>query len=91
MSENVSEMVAKETVAEIMESCGQIDLLITNNSSICPRSDVLSTSIDEDVHVMNVNYFSPIAFTKGRRKIYITLCYKTFFPSLYYYRLNGKL
>lgn len=70
MSENVSEMVAKEAVAEIIEACGgQIDILI-NNSTICPRSDVLSTSIDVDVHVMNVNYFSPIAFTKGEGNLY---------------------
>ncbi|XP_055316272.1 dehydrogenase/reductase SDR family protein 7-like [Sitodiplosis mosellana] len=64
MELNVSEMSAKEAVADIMETCGQVDILI-NNSTICPRSDVLSTSIHDDIRVMNVNYFSPIALTKA--------------------------
>lgn len=53
-----------EKVASILEQCGQIDILI-NNSTICTRSDVLSATLDTDIRVMNVNYFSPIAFTKG--------------------------
>lgn len=51
-------------VAGILEQCGQVDILI-NNSSISTRSDVLSSNIESDIRVMNVNYFGPIAFTKG--------------------------
>lgn len=51
-------------VADIIEMCGQVDMLI-NNSTIFTRSDVLSTSIENDIRVMNINYFGPIAFTKG--------------------------
>lgn len=68
MESNVTEMSAKEAVADIMETCGQVDILI-NNSTIYARSEVLSTTIDDDIRVMNVNYFSPIAFTKGKVKI----------------------
>ena len=68
MESNVTEMSAKEAVADIMETCGQVDILI-NNSTIYARSEVLSTSIDDDIRVMNVNYFGPIAFTKGKVKI----------------------
>nr|AEG42071.1 putative short-chain dehydrogenase [Mayetiola destructor] len=53
-----------EKVASILEQCGQVDILI-NNSTVCTRSDVLSAKLDTDIRVMNVNYFSPIAFTKG--------------------------
>lgn len=58
------EFSAQEKAAEILEMCGQIDILI-NNSTLCTRSDVLSTSVDGDIRVMNVNYFGPLAFTKG--------------------------
>lgn len=66
METNDSEFSVQEKVADIMETCGQVDILI-NNSTICTRSDVLSTSIDDDIRVMNVNYFAPIAFTKGKK------------------------
>lgn len=65
---NVTESTAKEAVADIMEACGQVDILV-NNSTICPRSDVLSTSIDVDIRVMNCNYFSVVAFTKGEENL----------------------
>lgn len=58
------EYSVKEVVSEIMETCGHVDILI-NNSTTYVRSDVLSTSFNDDIRVMNVNYFSPIAFTKG--------------------------
>lgn len=64
MGSSELEFSVNEKVAEIMEMCGQIDILI-NNSTICTRSDVLSTNIDGDICVMNVNYFGPLAFTKG--------------------------
>lgn len=53
-----------EKVTEILEECGQIDILI-NNASLSARSDVLSTDINVDVRVMNVNYFGTVALTKG--------------------------
>lgn len=64
-------------VAGILEQCGQVDILI-NNSSISTRSDVLSSNIDTDIRVMNVNYFGPIALTKGN--IYTNLFKWIIFP-----------
>lgn len=58
------EFSANEKVAEIIELCGQIDILI-NNSTICTRSEILSTNVDADIRVMSVNYYGPLAFTKG--------------------------
>lgn len=52
--------------AGILEQCGQVDILV-NNASICTRSDVMSSALDTDIRVMNINYFGPIAFTKGMR------------------------
>lgn len=66
------EFSANEKVAEIIELCGQIDILI-NNSTICTRSDVLSTNVDADIRVMNVNYFGPLAFTKGKHTVCIKM------------------
>lgn len=54
------------TVAGILEQCGQVDILV-NNANICTRSDALTTSVDTDVRVMNINYFGPVAFTKGMK------------------------
>ncbi|XP_031631317.1 dehydrogenase/reductase SDR family protein 7-like [Contarinia nasturtii] len=59
-----TEFSAQEVVAEIMETCGQVDILI-NNSMTEVRSDILSTNIEEDIRVMNVNYFGVIAFVKS--------------------------
>lgn len=64
MDTNELEFATPEKAAEIIEICGQVDILI-NNSMICTRSDILSTSVDDDIRVMNVNYFGPLAFTKG--------------------------
>lgn len=60
------EFSVQDKVAEIIELCGQVDILI-NNSTICTRSDALSVNIDDDIRVMNVNYFAPIAITKGKK------------------------
>lgn len=75
MKINENEFIVEEIVADIMETCGQVDILI-NNSTIYTRSDVLSTNIDDDIRVMNVNYFAPIAITKGKNwtKIMILFC-----------------
>lgn len=54
-----------EKVSGILEQCGQVDIVV-NNANISTRSDVLSSSIELDIRVMNVNYFGTIAFTKGK-------------------------
>lgn len=51
-------------VAGILEQCGQVDILV-NNANISTRSDVMSTTLETDIRVMNINYINPIAFTKG--------------------------
>lgn len=53
-----------ETVAGILEQCGQVDVVV-NNANISTRADVLSTSHETEIRVMNINYFGPVAFTKG--------------------------
>lgn len=53
-----------ETVAGVLEQCGQIDVLV-NNANISTRAEVLSTPHDTDTRVMNINYFGPVALTKG--------------------------
>lgn len=59
---DTSEVPSK--MAGILEQCGQVDILV-NNANICTRSDVMSSALDTDIRVMNINYFGPIAFTKG--------------------------
>lgn len=56
--------------AQILDKCSQVDILI-NNGSTTARSDVLATSVDVDIRVMNVNYFGTVALTKG---MYVSLC-----------------
>lgn len=58
-------------VAGILEQCGQIDILV-NNASICTRSDVMSSTLDCDIRVMNVNYFTTVAFTKGKYMYFLS-------------------
>lgn len=67
MEINEPNFSAFDKVAEIMELCGQVDILI-NNSTICTRSDAISTNIEDDIRVMNVNYFSVVALTKGKKE-----------------------
>lgn len=65
MDSNGPEFAVQDKVAEIIELCGQVDILI-NNSTIYTRADALSVKIETDICVMNINYFAPIAFTKGK-------------------------
>lgn len=62
----ISYDVVQEKAASILEQSGQVDYLI-HNSTICTRADILSSALDTDVRVMNVNYFGPVALTKGKR------------------------
>lgn len=50
--------------AQILDKCGQVDILL-NNGSTTARSDVLTSDVDVDIRVMNVNYFGTVALTKG--------------------------
>lgn len=81
MESNGPEFAVQDKVAEIIELCGQVDILI-NNSTICTRSDALSVNIDDDIRVMNVNYFAPIAITKGKKSTTTTttVCVCVSFP-----------
>jgi dehydrogenase/reductase SDR family protein 7B len=60
--DDVQSLPAK--AAEILDKCGQVDVLL-NNGSTTARSDVLSSDVDVDIRVMNVNYFGTVALTKG--------------------------
>lgn len=60
--DDVQSLPAK--AAEILDKCGQVDVLV-NNGSTTARSDVLSSDVDVDIRVMNVNYFGTVALTKG--------------------------
>lgn len=53
-----------EKAADILRKCAHVDILI-NNGGVSLRSDVLSTSHDVDVRLMNVNYFGAVRLTKG--------------------------
>lgn len=59
--------IVQEKAATILEQCGQVDYLI-HNSTICTRSDILSSTLETDIRVMNVNYFGPVALTKGEQE-----------------------
>lgn len=43
---------------------GHIDILI-NNAGVSYRGEVIDTSLDVDIQIMNINYFGTIALTKG--------------------------
>lgn len=60
--------IVQEKAATILEQCGQVDFLI-HSSTICTRSDILSSTLETDIRVMNVNYFGPIAITKGELEL----------------------
>lgn len=62
----ISYDIVQEKAAGILEQSGQVDFLV-HSSTICTRSDVLSSTLDSDIRVMNVNYFGPVALTKGER------------------------
>ncbi|KAJ8963726.1 hypothetical protein NQ314_005419 [Rhamnusium bicolor] len=58
-------------VNKIISITGQIDILV-NNGGISHRGTVLSTSIDVDVQIMQVNYFGSAALTKGGQIVLIS-------------------
>jgi len=45
---------------------GCIDILI-NNGGISHRGSVVSTNLDVDLRIMQVNYFGQVALTKGKK------------------------
>uniref|UniRef100_A0A1B6CN93 Ketoreductase domain-containing protein n=1 Tax=Clastoptera arizonana TaxID=38151 RepID=A0A1B6CN93_9HEMI len=51
-------------IEKIKAIFGHVDILI-NNAGISFRGDILSTKLDVDKNVMNVNYFGQIALTKA--------------------------
>ncbi|MBN7816766.1 SDR family oxidoreductase [Algoriphagus pacificus] len=60
--ENVSELPSKVQLA--IDFMGRIDILV-NNAGIAIRDFVKNTEIDIDQKLMNINYFGPVALTKG--------------------------
>lgn len=67
--------------AHILDKCGQVDILV-NNENTTARSDVLSSNVDVDVRVMNINYLGTVALTKG---IYVKIFNKDFSISISFY------
>lgn len=53
-----------QKVADILAIHGHIDILV-NNGGISVRSDIISSAIDVDQRVMQVNYFGAVAMTKA--------------------------
>lgn len=51
--------------AEILQCFGYVDILI-NNAGISYRGAISDTIVDVDRKVMEINYFGPVALTKGR-------------------------
>lgn len=51
--------------AEILQCFGYVDVLI-NNAGISYRGTISDTIVDVDRKVMEINYFGPVALTKGR-------------------------
>ncbi len=54
----------KEKAAEILGVYGFVDILI-NNAGMSYRGNILDTNIDVDQRLMTVNYFGPLALTRG--------------------------
>lgn len=50
--------------AEILKCFGYVDILI-NNAGVSYRGTIMDTTVDVDKRVMEINYFGPIALTKG--------------------------
>lgn len=51
--------------AEILQCFGYVDVLI-NNAGVSYRGAISDTLVDVDRKVMEINYFGPVALTKGR-------------------------
>jgi short-subunit dehydrogenase len=49
---------------QILQCFGYVDILV-NNAGISYRGTILDTTVDVDKRVMEINYFGPIALTKG--------------------------
>lgn len=55
----------KSKTTEILQVYGHVDILI-NNAGMTYRGNILETTIDVDQRLMDVNYFGPLALTKGK-------------------------
>lgn len=49
---------------EILQCFGYVDILI-NNAGVSYRGAIRDTIVDVDRRVMEINYFGPVALTKG--------------------------
>jgi dehydrogenase/reductase SDR family protein 7B len=62
---DLSEQKSIEKGAQDALSCfGRVDMLI-NNAGVSSRSLAIETTIDVERYIMEVNYFGPVALTKG--------------------------
>lgn len=50
--------------SEILRCFGYVDVLI-NNAGVSYRGAIMDTTMDVDKTVMEINYFGPVALTKG--------------------------
>lgn len=50
--------------SEILRCFGCVDVLI-NNAGVSYRGAIMDTTMDVDKTVMEINYFGPVALTKG--------------------------
>lgn len=64
---DLSSVQSKTT--EILQVYGHVDILI-NNAGMTYRGNILETTIDVDQRLMDVNYFGPLALTKGKLSIF---------------------
>lgn len=56
-------------VKKIVNLCGRIDILV-NNANVNFVGEVLNTSLCTDMEIMNINYFSQMALTRGKATHY---------------------
>ena len=53
-----------DDIEEVLQKFGRVDVLI-NNAGITQRAFASETELEVDEHLMNINYFGPVALTKG--------------------------
>jgi short-subunit dehydrogenase len=53
-----------EVVKTVLAKVGKVDVLI-NNAGVSQRCDAISTPLEIDKYIMNVNYFGAVALTKA--------------------------
>lgn len=53
----------RHAAARLVESCPHIDILF-NNAGISQRSKAIDTYFETEKHIMQVNYFGPVLFSK---------------------------